>query len=344
MMVIRPIRESDQEAFEKFASTAGTGVTSLPRNSTILKQRVRRSIASFASQSSEVEGLYIFVLEDIETGELGGTCAIDAKTLGSEDGYFLRVEEIVPPRTSFPSPKTIRILQPIQRKTFASEVGGLYLLPKYRNGGIGRLLSLSRFLFIAAFTERFHSTIIAEMRGRIDKDSYSPFWESLGRHFINLPYARMLAEIANDHSLIPKVMPQFPIYVSMLSPEAQRTIGKTHKNTRAAMGMLTDEGFQYTGEIDILDAGPKLAAQTAQISSIANSTKSSIGKIIEEPIEGIKAIVSNELLLFRATIGTLAIHPQDNSITLHRDTAAILQVKPGDSVRYIVRHPKPKEM
>ena len=165
----------------------------------------------------------------------------------------------------------MRILQPIQLKNYASEIGGLYLLPKYRSGGLGRLLSLSRFLFIATFRERLHPIIIAEMRGRIAKNGHSPFWDAVGRHFVDLPFNRILAEVAHDHSLIPKIMPQFPIYVSMMPLAAQRCIGKTHKNTAAALSMLMAEGFQPTGEVDILAAGPRLATPASQIRTVAES-------------------------------------------------------------------------
>lgn len=337
MMVIRPIQESDLEAFEKFAMTAGAGVTSLPKNSRLLKQKVLRSVSSFVTPEDNTEGLYIFVLVNIETGELGGTCAIDAKTLGSEDGYFYRVEELVHPKSKLPVQKHIRILQPIQRKTYASEVGGLYLLPKFREGGLGRLLSLSRFLFIAGHPHRFHSTIISEMRGRIEKNNTSPFWEAVGRHFLNLPFVRLLAEVSMDHSIIPKIMPKFPIYIPLLPKAAQRVIGKPHRNTTAALKMLMDQGFTPTNEVDIFDGGPKLSAQTTQIKTIADSRTAVIRSLSIQPPDGTKAIVSNESMDFRATFGIVKEHPEDGSITIHHDLAALLKVRQGDTVRYVFR-------
>ncbi|TXI40300.1 MAG: arginine N-succinyltransferase [Nitrosomonas sp.] len=336
MVVIRPIRESDQEAFEKFALTAGTGGTSLPRNSRLLKERILRSVASFNSENP-VGGLYVFVLEDVDSGELAGTCSIDPKTQGAEGGFLFRVEEIIPQHTKLPMPKRIRILQPVQINNFASEVGGLYLLPKYRHSGNGRLLSLSRFLFAAAFPNRLQSTIIAEMRGRINKDGHSPFWDAIGKHLLNLPLNRVLAEVSENPSLIPKIMPQFPIYVSMLPLAAQRVIGRTHHNTKAAIDMLSEEGFQPTGEVDILAAGPRLAAQTANIRTIVNSRTATIGSVDSSPIPGMRTLISNEKLHFRVTYGTLIENPEDKTVTIHRDIAAILQVRQGDSIRYVAQ-------
>jgi hypothetical protein len=39
--------------------------------------------------------------------------------------------------------------------------------------GAGKLLSKSRFLFMAAFRERFNEKVVAEMRGVIDEHGYS---------------------------------------------------------------------------------------------------------------------------------------------------------------------------
>ncbi|MFH7127688.1 arginine N-succinyltransferase [Klebsiella pneumoniae] len=58
----------------------------------------------------------------------------------------------------------------------------LFLDPQWRKEGNGYLLSKSRFLFMAAFRERFNEKVVAEMRGVIDEQGYSPFW---GRAWAN---------------------------------------------------------------------------------------------------------------------------------------------------------------
>ncbi len=342
MMVIRPIRESDQKAFEQFAMTAGAGVTSLPKNSILLREKIQRSLASFASSGGQKDGIYVFVLEDTATQQLGGTCTIDASTLGSEDGFVFRLEDLVLPHSKVPTIRHVRILQPILRKHFASEVGGLYLLPKFRSGGLGRLLSLSRFLFIAAFPERFYGTIIAEMRGRIEKNRESPFYSAVGEHFIKLPFVRLLATLAHDRSFIPQVMPRLPIYVNLLPLAAQRAIGKTHKNTKAALNLLLNEGFQPTGEVDIFVAGPKLAAQTTQIRTITNSRSAVVRHLIAGSFDGSKAMISNQNINFAVAYASIQIDENDGSVTLSHDAANTLLISKGDEIRYVLAQPKQK--
>ena len=85
MKVIRPITKNDLPALLKFAQTAGMGVTSLPRHPTRLEEKLERSLNSFQHSHTFGKGLYLFVLEDLSNGKLGGTSAIDAKTLGSQN-------------------------------------------------------------------------------------------------------------------------------------------------------------------------------------------------------------------------------------------------------------------
>ncbi len=53
--------------------------------------------------------------------------------------------------------------------TGSSELCTLFLDPQWRKEGNGYLLSKSRFLFMAAFRERFNEKVVAEMRGVIDR-------------------------------------------------------------------------------------------------------------------------------------------------------------------------------
>lgn len=47
----------------------------------------------------------------------------------------------------------------------------------------------ARFLFIAAFREWFSPHLFAELRGCSDEQGQSPFWDALGHHFFDIPFA-----------------------------------------------------------------------------------------------------------------------------------------------------------
>ena len=333
MYVIRPIRKKDLPSFEKFAVTAGAGVTSLPKQPAALRKKVERSVRSFVCQPPMEDGLYIFVVEDISTGELGGTCAINAKTVGSEHGHVFRVEHIEMPPSTLPIPKQMTVLQPIHRRAYASEIAGLYLLPKFRKEGLGRLLSLSRFLFIANFPKHFRSAIIAEMRGHIEKNHYSPFWEAVGRKFLDLDFETLLHALALDDSFIPDIVPRAPIYAAMLSKKVQRIIGKVHPNTRKALNMLLYEGFRETGEVDIFAGGPKITCKTSAIRSVAESKLVVVDSVVPALDESTPSyLVANVRLDYRCTIAPIAWR---EGAILSEETAHALHVEAGDWIRYV---------
>src|SRR5262249_3915841 len=143
--------------------------------------------------------------------------------------------------TQISIPKEIKVLKVVPNSPHASEICALYLQPTFRHSGQGRLLSLSRFLFIAAHRHRFRKKIVAEMRGYIDQRQNSPFWEGIGRHFCNLSFVEIMAQLEVDHQFIPEILPQFPIYISLLPKETQEVIGKIHESTKPAYQMLLQE-------------------------------------------------------------------------------------------------------
>ena len=64
------------------------------------------------------------------------------------------------------------------KKTFydGSELLTLFLHPDYRQSGIGRFLSLSRFFFIRQNQLRFKKRVFAEIRGQIDASGQNHYF------------------------------------------------------------------------------------------------------------------------------------------------------------------------
>ncbi len=123
-----------------------------------------------------------------------------------------------------------------------SEICTLFLREKYRQGLNGRLMSKCRFLMMAEHPERFSKTIFAEMRGVSDANGNSPFWQWLQEHFFSIDFtlADYLTGIGKK-GFIADLMPKLPIYINLLSPEAQAVIGQVHDNTRPALKLLERE-------------------------------------------------------------------------------------------------------
>lgn len=336
MYIIRPIAQKDAETFVDIAFQAGIGMTSMPKNRDILLQRVAESEAAFAKQVKEPDNeSYLFVLEDVKTGKLGGTCGIVAKTGINAPLFFYHLESLANKTSIIPNPSPIPIMRVVHYYDFPTEICSLYLLSDFRHSGLGKLLSLSRFLFIAAFTERFDKMVFAEMRGFVNSDNTSPFWEGIGRHFLDMEYESIMHLRDEENLDIESFMPRYPIYIHLLSQEVRESIGRIHNNTQPALSMLAQEGFRLSGEIDVFDGGPKIEAETKEIRTIKHSNVAKVDEITNQEIEGPRYILSNDNLNFRACYSSLKRNGT-KGVTLPAETAKALQLKKGSMVRFIL--------
>ncbi|MEI5617046.1 arginine N-succinyltransferase, partial [Streptomyces brasiliscabiei] len=99
----------------------------------------------------------------------------------------------------------------------SSEVGGLFLHPGERAGGLGLLLARSRYLFIAMHRARFADRILAELRGIIDERGGSPFWDGVAGRFFGMSFQEAdYFNAINGNQFIADLMPKHPVYVAML--------------------------------------------------------------------------------------------------------------------------------
>lgn len=337
MMMIRPIQRKDQDLFDAFSFDSLLGMTNLPRNRENLLDKILHSEKYFSKSIQKPgEEEYFFVLEDSNTGIVGGICGILAQSIKSFR-YYYKIETLTTHAHQISSPKEMKILKVVPNTADSSEICALFLHPTFRGCGQGRLLSLSRFLFIAAHPERFHKKIIAEMRGYIDENHNSPFWDGIGRHFCDLSFSELMSQIDRNHEFIPEILPQFPIYISLLSEQTQASIGKTHENTKPAHQMLINENFTYTHEVDIFEGGPILSAPIQKIRSIQNSTSVFIDMTSETLEEESEYLLANEKINFRSCIGRLR-RVSSSTVLINKEIAEALQVRKGDKIRFVTTH------
>ena len=67
MLILRPVKEKDLDQLYELASLTHFGLTTLPKDKAILRQRIRSSIKTFSHVSGKPGGeLYFFVLEDTQ--------------------------------------------------------------------------------------------------------------------------------------------------------------------------------------------------------------------------------------------------------------------------------------
>ncbi|WP_107850627.1 arginine N-succinyltransferase [Oceanimonas marisflavi] len=333
MLVIRPIEQRDLPTLKQIAIESGHGFTSLPVNDELLQNKINHSLASFASRAGgKGECLYFFVAEDSDTGEVLGTTALESAVGLSSPFYTYLLGKQVHSSRKLGIYNVVETLTLTNDYTGVSELCTLFLREPARHGMNGRLLSKSRFLFLAEFPELFDRRILAEMRGVSDDDGNSPFWSWLQEHFFSMdfPTVDYLTGIGQK-GFIADLMPKYPIYVSLLSKQARAVIGKTHEKTRPALRLLEEEGFSWRGYVDIFDAGPSVECEVREIHTVRNSHQLRVH--IGEPAQPGTFLISNGRFdEFRALLGDMAINEQQQAV-ISPKMASLLKVEDGDTVR-----------
>ena len=336
MVIIRPIQLSDYDALHRIAIESGHGFTSLPVNEELLTQRIQRAEESFNKdvKAPGNEG-YLFVMEDTETGEVVGTSGIEA-AVGLDDAFYhYHLGKVVHSSRELNIYNTVETLSLCNDYTGASEICTLFLSQSHRKNNNGRFLSRMRFLFIAEHLERFSQTVIAEMRGVSDENGRSPFWNWLEEHFFSMdfPTADYLTGIGKK-VFIAELMPKHPIYVNLLSKDAQQVINKVHEKTVPALRLLEAEGFCRRGYVDIFDGGPTVEAHVNSIKSVNESHKCQV--LIGDVNSDDNYIICNtNIANFRAVQAPLLLRETANQAVISLATANALNVTEGDWIRLI---------
>lgn len=321
MYLLRPIRETDLPALVSLARGIEGGMTTLPPDEDFLRERIDDSLRAFSPKVKKPGGEhYLFVLEHLPSARVVGVSGIAARVGGYEPfySYELRRERHVHPPLAIDREVGVLHLKTVHRGP--TEIGSLYLHPDHRRGGLGRLLSLARFLFIAAFPKRFDPVVIAELRGYLDQRGLSPFWEAVGRHFFHDDFytADQICG-RGDKTFIADLVPRHPLYLPLLAPEVQAAIGMVHHDTQPALALLRAEGFAPTDEIDIFDAGPQVRADVASIRSVRE--RRSVAYALRHPGTELPLyLLSHDKLDFRALLAPF--EPADPALA--PETAAAL--------------------
>ncbi len=333
--LIRPAREDDLQALYEMAKLTGGGFTNLPPEKPALRAKLERSALAFSRTDDALKDeLFVLVLENSETGEVRGTCQIFTQVGQRWPFYSYRLG--IETKHSEALARTFRaeILSLTNDLEGCSEVGGLFLHPGERAGGLGMLLARSRYLFIAMHRARFGDRVLAELRGVIDEAGGSPFWDGVaGRFFgMNSPPADEYKAI-HGTQFIADLMPTHPIYTAMLTEGARSVIGLPHPSGRAAMRMLEQEGFAFENYIDIFDGGPTMTARTDQVMTVRDSRTD---KVVDIADGGSASIIARGTLSdFRACHGRIGL--SDGGVTVDAMSASILGVEAGQEVRHAPR-------
>ncbi|MFN3945378.1 MAG: arginine N-succinyltransferase [Allosphingosinicella sp.] len=332
---VRPARNEDFQAIYEMAKLTGGGFTNLPPDKATLVGKLVRSEAAFSG--TEGDGFFMFVLENTETGQIRGTCQVFSKVGTEWPFYSYKITTFT--QTSKALNRTFRaeMLNLVTDFEGCSEVGGLFLHPHERAGGLGLLLARSRYLFMKLHRDSFAGKVLAELRGVIDESGASPFWDAVAGRFFGMTFQEADEfNATHGNQFIADLMPKTPIYTAMLPESARVVMGVPHPSGRAAMKMLEKEGFSFDGYIDIFDGGPTMAAATDSIRTVRDAKPHTLADL-DESGEGHDALLAaGRLTDFAAAYGRLHVLP-DGRATLDPASAELLGIAPGDDFIAISR-------
>ncbi|MDO7554492.1 MAG: arginine N-succinyltransferase, partial [Oceanospirillaceae bacterium] len=169
------------------------------------------------------------------------------------------------------------------------------------------------------------------MKGVINAEGVSPFWEAVGRHFFTMDFAEadLLTTSSNKH-FIANLMPRYPLYVPLLNAKAQAVIGEHHEDVEDIVNILEHEGLHFAGHVDIFDAGPILEVRTRYIRAIRHAEQAQVA-VGDEVLVGKRVLVCNNTCLdFRCII----VRKQGPLLLLSEAQLEALQVAAGNTLTY----------
>jgi arginine N-succinyltransferase len=317
------------------------GLTTLPKDCDLLKRRIAKSLRSMEQIPDRPGGeTYLFVMEDSATRKIVGASGVVSKVGGFEPFYAYKIKKELHQSKELKVHKEISVLRLVHEHNGPAEIGSLFLSPEYRGRDAGRLLQLSRFLFVAEHPEAFAPLVVSELRGVIDAAGRSAFWDALGRHFFDIEFRQADYLSVVSKNFIADLMPRQPIYIPLLPKAAQDVIGKVHESSKPALKNLEDEGFSFNGMVDIFDAGPCVSCERDQIRTVRESHVAAIEEISTKPIDSPVYLIATHQGEFRVCTASMAV--SDSKARIGTEAAEVLGIKTGQEVRFSLLRPSGK--
>ena len=299
-MFVRLAKVKDCQEIYELISTGDSGMTTLPKSKEQVLERINWSKRSLNKKIKKPgKDSYLFVLKD--NNRIVGISAIYTSVSKNGSSVFFKRKKINISSKSLKFKKSLDAIQLYRVNTPYTELGTLFLHPKYRGKGRGSLLSLARFKFMALWPERFDKSVVAEIRGFNNND---------------ISYI--------DNSFITESIPKHPFLVSPLNKSAQRIIGAPNDKAIPALKMMKSQNFKANDLIDVIDAGPCLQCKFKDI-KIVKTNKSVNIKSFGLPKKDFTGLFSNtDLKGFRVVRSDFSL--DDVGASIHRNLIEALKL------------------
>jgi len=341
MFLIRQAVSADIESLLRLAHILNT--VNLPEKAEALVEALKFSERSFSGACADpFEREYIFVAEDLQSGQVVGSSQIIAQHgTKSSPHIFFDVREIEHYSRSIDKHFKHQVLRMGFNYEGPTEVGGLVVAPEYRTNAahLGKQLSVVRFLWIAMHRKFFRDRVLAELLPPLSEDGRSELWEALGRRFTGLTYLEADYASRTNKEFITSLFPQGTIYSTLFTDSARAAIGAVGKSSEPAKRLLESFGFEYQDRVDPFDGGPHFEAETDAILPVKNSLRATckIASDVEMENNGALALVCSSRDAFTPKAKFLALQTQvkivdKDRVEISQSTAKLLKADTGDEL------------
>lgn len=325
-LLIRRVKEDDFNAILTIAKKVGGGFTSLPNDPSLIREKIKTAELSFNQKLKKQQCFYFFVLEDTRTKTIVGSSALQGYRGFPSVFYVYGMQSLDPTNT----------ILTLEIKYNDTSVFSTLFAEKDQSKtqtGRGKFASRARCLFIAEFPEQFYENFIAEMRGVLNTQGESPFWDAVGKPIMHISFneANDIVSRKGTAALaerIPKT-----VSLATIPEQAREVIGKVHKDTEAALHILKQEGFVFQYDLDIIDSGPIMRAEKNLLRSVKESRKLQVIRCVEtiNSQEQLYMISNTVMENFKATIGFVQM--DGDKVTIENKIAKLLDVQVMDYIR-----------
>ncbi len=276
--IVRPVEAKDLSNLESLAGQFS--LLNLPANKKVISEKIELSKASFLGEASIENATYMFVTEDLENGWVVGSAQIKAQHGSNKNptySYKLLKKEMFSKTLGVGFIHQVLKLQVTTEGP--TELGGLVVHKGYRRRPekVGKLTSLSRFLFIGMEPGRFKAKLHTEMAPPLTEDGRSEFWEALGRRYTGMSYQEADALSHKNKEFIESLFPKEEIYLALLDTNARMVLGRVSDQTAGALHLLSKIGFKDKNEVDPFDGGPHLGIDKEDVTLVKNGKKFRLG-------------------------------------------------------------------
>lgn len=338
MLLLRDAQRSDLPKIARLAKVLDT--VNLAHDERVLSRTIDRSVRSFDGRIRDpLERTYVFVAEAPRNGRIVGTSMIIAQH-GTRDSpcTFFDVSEREHYSSTLDRHFRHQVLSIGYHFDGPTEIGGLVVDPRLRGSDekAGKQLSYVRFLYMAAFRDRFRDTVLAELMPPLLPDGRSLFWEAFGKRFTDLDYQTADKKSRENKEFIQQLFPPVDVYATLFPERVREVLGKVGPQTEPARRLLERIGFRYVNRIDPFDGGPHYEARLDDVPLVRAYRQA---RLDEEPLarggaERLVALVRPEgRNRFRAVRCTVRL---DNQLVyLPPKAKEALGAEPGDKLSLI---------